>query len=80
MIELFLSLIALMIFVGFISFAISFGIAFIGIVIIAGFVLGIYIVLRGYYLRWKFGSVATQTREEGATIIDTDYQDISDKK
>lgn len=66
----------------FIAFAFVFGM----VIIITAFCLALFVFLRSYYLRWKYGKSAfqkthtTTTTQEKITIIDAEYKDVSDKK
>lgn len=75
--DIIISLIALVGFIGIMAFAISLGLALFGVIVISGLALGAFIVLRGYYLRWKYGQMPQH--QETVTVIETEYTDISDR-
>lgn len=81
MIELFLTLLSLTIFVGFLIFALWFGAALLIIMLVSGSFIALFIVLRGYYLHWRYGKTLPNTSniKTTTTIIDVEYKDISDK-
>lgn len=81
------SLLAFLLTIGFIVFFIYFGLIFIAIAIAISIFLWIFVTLRLYWLRFRYGSKNIVIREETqtpttskTTIIDVEYQDISEKK
>ncbi len=86
MIELLFTLISLMVFAVFIAFALWFGAALLVVIFISGAFFAVYFVLRGYYLRWKYGNMMNSHPQNQysetvtkTTIIDAEYKDISEK-
>jgi|GEM_PF-3366169 len=88
MFELFFTLVSLTIFIGFVIFALWFGAALMVIFFVSGVFLALFLVLRGYYLNWRYGKTeigkaarknTTRHTETTTTIIDVEYKDISDK-
>jgi O-antigen/teichoic acid export membrane protein len=85
MLELFFTLISLTIFVGFLIFALWFGAALIVVMLVSGVFLALFVVVRGYYLNWRYGksnfspTTTAQHTQTQTTIIDVEYKDVSDK-
>jgi len=90
MLQLLFTLFSLFIFVAFLGFAIWVGVAMLVIFFVGGIVLAIFLVLRGYYLSWKYkDGVQVQkttktstfdnnsdTTHHETTIIDVEYKDL----
>ncbi len=82
--DIILSLFGFLLFGAFIAVALWFSAALIIFVFISSAFLAMYIVLRAYYLRWRYKDSFTPTpttniQETKATIIDVEYHDVSDK-
>ena len=81
------SFFAFLLTIGFIVFFIYFGVIFIAIVFAISIFLWMVMMLRIWWLRLRYGSKNIVIREETqtptthqTTIIDVEYQDISEKK
>lgn len=87
MINLFTSFFAFLLTIGFIVFFIYFGVIFIALAFAAFVFLWMLVMLRFWWLRLRYGSKNIVIQEEThtptthkTTIIDVEYQDISEKK
>ena len=87
MINIFTSFFAFLLTVGFIVFFIYFGVIFIAIVFAISIFLWMFVMLRFWWLRFRYGSKNIVIQEESntptthkTTIIDVEYHDISEKK
>lgn len=88
MLELLFAIFSLFIFIAFLGFAIWLGAAMLVIFFVSGIFLAIFLILRGYYLNWKYRdgvqvqeTSKTTTRNSGTThhettIIDVEYKDL----
>jgi len=90
MLQLLFALFSLFIFIAFLGFAIWLGAAMLVIFFVSGIFLAIFLVLRGYYLNWKYrdGVQVQKTTKTSAfdnnsgtnhhetTIIDVEYKDL----
>ncbi len=84
--NLFTSILAFLLTIGFIVFFIYFGLIFIAIAFACSVLLWIFITLRVYWLRLFHKNLDIKTNQENttqpinrATIIDVEYHDITDK-
>lgn len=85
--DIILSIIGFFVFATFLVVAIWFTAFLLLFVFASSFFFAAYILLRGYYLRWKYGNSFSEKPPENSsqvgqstTIIDVEYTDISDKK
>ena len=84
-----ISLISFMLFIAFLAFILYFGVIFIAIALISFGVLWLYIVLRSYWLSFRYGNKPLKPQETNipessihkttTTIIDAEYHEISEK-
>lgn len=82
MIEFFFSLLSVLFLVGIASLILFFGMAMMGTIITCGVILGVYIILRGYWLRWKYGSNSLRTGtppDMDSQVIDAEYEHVPDE-
>jgi len=86
--DIIFSLIGFIILACFIAFALWFGAAIILLVFISSLFLAVFIVLRSYYLRMRYGNYSPSEKpkhdgvfpgDQKATIIDAEFHDVSDK-
>ncbi len=82
--DIIFSLLGFLLFGAFIVIALWFSAALIIFVFISSAFLAMYIILRGYYLRWRYKDSFVQPpntsiKETKTTIIDVEYHDVSDK-
>lgn len=82
--DIFFSFLGFLLFGAFIVVALWFSAALILFILIISAFLAMYIILRSYYLRWRYkdGFIQpskTNIQETKTTIIDVEYHDISDK-
>ena len=83
--DIFSSIIGFLVLAMFIAFAIWFGAALILFVFISSAILTVFIVLRSYYLRWRYNNTPAKTPESAinetkTTIIDVEYSEIKNPK
>lgn len=81
-IELFFALVSLVVFGTLFAFALWFGATMLVLFIISGALVALYVVLRGYYLNWKYGNSLGKSdifrdTTTTTTIIDVEYNDVS---
>lgn len=82
--DIIFSFLGFLLFGVFIAVALWFSAALILFIFIISAFLAMYIVLRAYYLRWRYKDSfspppTTSIREENTTIVDVEYHDVSDK-
>jgi membrane protein insertase Oxa1/YidC/SpoIIIJ len=85
--DIIFSIIGFIILAAFIAFALWFGAAIILFVFVSSIFLAVFIVLRSYYLRMRYGKSAMKNPkndsifpvESKTTIIDVEFHDVSDK-
>ncbi len=85
--DIIFSIIGFVILAAFIGLALWFGAIIILVVFISSAFLAVFIVLRSYYLRMRYGSKMSEKpgnenrfiNEPKATIIDVEFHDVSDK-
>lgn len=84
--DIILSIIGFFMFAIMVAVALWFGAALLLFVVVSSFFLSTFIILRGYYLRWKYhNSPAPQPPENPnqvghTTIIDVEYTEVKNPK
>lgn len=84
MTDIIFAVVGFLVFGIFIAFALWFGVAVILFVFVSSVLLALFIVIRSYYLRWRFNNAPLKPtkspiKEAETTIIDVEYHDISEK-